>query len=390
MRYRDAIYLDYQASAPLDPDVLSAMQGSWQSDFANPHAAEHALGWRANAVIEAAANTIGAFAGVGADHVVFTSGATEANWLAIAGAAEKLGPTGRIIISAAEHKSVEAAAESSAARYGLDLVRIGVDRTGAVDIERLGAATGGRTVLVSVIAVGNEVGTINDIEEIRTIIGREALLHVDASQAPAAVDVASIMAQADLMTLSSHKVYGPKGIGVLLGAPETLKRLAPLMAGGAQQGGLRPGTVPTPLCVGFARALAKMDELRSERERISILRDRFVKALQERCGGVTMIGAASGQRHPGNACLRIEGVEAQDLLQALQPRIAASSQSACNSGSIEPSHVLVALGLSLEEARECVRFSLGRFSDLAQIEEATALIATAIAERRALTRRLAV
>lgn len=391
MRDGDTLYLDYQASTPIDPNVLVAMERSLRRDFANPHAAEHALGWRAHAEIERAAEVIGDFAGVDGDHVIFTSGATEANWLAIAGfAAGYKADIRRIVISTTEHKSVESAAEASARWYNFEVKKVGVDASGIVDPDRLRATCEEGASLVSIIAVGNEVGAINDIAAIRGALGENVLLHVDASQAPSAVDVGELLASADLVTLSSHKAYGPKGVGALLASPEVIARLAPIMPGGTQQRGLRPGTLPTSLCVGFAAALTRMSECIGERKSVAALRDRFVRELVRLSEGVSMIGPPAERRHPGNACVRFDGVDAQDLLQALQPRIAASSQSACNSGSIEPSSALLAMGMSSTEARECVRFSIGRFSDQEQILEAAQIVANAVLERRKLARRIVV
>jgi cysteine desulfurase len=387
MRLNGTIYLDYQASAPIDPVVLAAMETSWRQDFANPHAAEHSLGWAAHARIESAAAEIGATLGVGGDHIVFTSGATEANWLAIVGAVAGRGSAARrIVISAAEHKSVQNAAQHAAKRFGLGVETIGVDASGCVSAAVLQEVVAPDVALVSVIAVGNEAGAINDLAALRAAVGPEMLLHVDASQAPAAIGLGDIAQYADLVTLSSHKAYGPKGVGALVVSPDLQGHMQALMPGGSQQSGLRPGTLPTPLCVGFAAALTRMGALKDERVRIAELRDRFVASLARRCGAVSLVGASDARRHPGNACVRIEGVEAGDLLSALQPQIAASSQSACNSGTMSPSEVLLAMGLSPLAAGECVRFSLGRFTDAAQADEAADIVAGAIEGRRALPR----
>lgn len=385
MRSNGTIYLDYQASTPVDPEVLAAMEASWRRDFANPHAAEHVLGWRAHDAIAAAAEVIAGQLEVGGDHVVFTSGATEANWLAITGLAGAARGE-RIIISATEHKSVKSAAAHAAARFGASVDTVGVDAEGRLNYAQLRELAGDDVALVSVMAVGNEVGAINNLREVRAACGPETLLHVDASQAAAALDLAEIADAADIVTLSSHKAYGPKGIGALVAEPNLQAQLTPLMPGGTQQAGLRPGTLPTPLCVGFARALALTRDLSGERSRIAALRDKFVGGLQRRCGSVCLIGPPLEERHPGNACVRIEGIDATDLLSALQPRIAASTQSACNSGAMAPSETLLALGLTETEARECVRFSLGRFTDETQVEEAIEVISRTISERRKLHR----
>ena len=367
MRSGSTIYMDYQASTPLDPVVFAAMERSWREDFANPHSAEHSLGWRAAAAIEAAADTLASQFGLGGDHVIFTSGATEANWLAIRGCV--LGDAmslDRVVISAAEHKSVQSAAKATAEEANATLSTVRIDRAGKVDPQHLR----------------------DDVAELRRACGDRAILHVDASQAPASLDLHDLVPHADLITLSSHKAYGPKGIGALIVAPELRARMKPLMPGGSQQGGLRPGTVPTSLAVGFATAIARIADLRSERDEIAGLRDRFISGLNARAGSVYLVGEPSN-RHPGNACVRIEHVDASDLLSALQPKIAASTQSACTSGTMEPSEVLLAMGLSYEEAQECIRFSLGRFSDASQVDEAIEVIAQCVDERRKSHSRLA-
>ena len=389
MRSGSTIYMDYQASTPLDPVVFAAMERSWREDFANPHSAEHSLGWRAAAAIEAAADTLASQFGLGGDHVIFTSGATEANWLAIRGCV--LGHAtslDRVVISAAEHKSVQSAAKATAEEANATLSTVRIDRAGKVDPQHLRETIGGHAALVSIIAVGNETGAINDVAELRRACGDRAILHVDASQAPASLDLHDLVPHADLITLSSHKAYGPKGIGALIVAPELRARMKPLMPGGSQQGGLRPGTVPTSLAVGFATAIARIADLRSERDEIAGLRDRFISGLNARAGSVYLVGEPSN-RHPGNACVRIEHVDASDLLSALQPKIAASTQSACTSGTMEPSEVLLAMGLSYEEAQECIRFSLGRFSDASLVDEAIEVIAQCVDERRKSHSRLA-
>jgi cysteine desulfurase len=389
MRAGDTIYMDYQASTPLDPSVLAVMEEAWRQDFANPHAADHVLGWRALASIESAAESIGAHLGVGGDHVVFTSGATEANWLAIFGNVHSnRTETDRIVISAAEHKSVQTAAESVARQAGIELLILGVDPAGRVEAQQLHDAVKGRRAFVSIIAVGNEAGAISDLALLREACGEASLFHIDASQALAAVDPEALAPHADLITLSSHKLYGPKGVGALIAAPDLRGLMKPLMPGGSQQGGLRPGTVPGPLIAGFSAAMSTMAKGPEERARIAALRDRFISGLDARIGGVCLVGDRV-RRHPGNACVRVEGVDASDLLSALQPRIAASTQSACASGTLEPSPVLLAMGLPYEAARECIRFSFGRFSDASQIEEAIEVIAQAANDRRQSQSRIA-
>ncbi len=384
MRLKHTVYMDYQATTPVDAAVLAAMEASYRTEFGNPHAAEHALGWSAAAALERAATIVAEFCGASGDSLLWTSGATEANWLAILGVAAKARGR-RILISAAEHKSVFAAAEAAVDRFGCELIVLPVDADACVAEARLGAHLDENVALVSIMAVNNEVGGVNAIEALSRVVKESgALFHVDAAQAPCARSIANLADHADLITLSSHKAYGPQGVGALVVAPDLQSELVPLMAGGGQQNGLRPGTTPVALCVGFAEAIRILSaQGEDERLRVGALRDRFVAGLAQRCGGVALVGAGSEGRHPGNACVRIEGVNGADLVSALQPHVAASTQSACNSGSMDPSPVLLAIGLSSAAARECVRFSLGRFTTHDQIDEAIERVRVIVEDRRA-------
>jgi cysteine desulfurase len=379
MRTGQTIYLDYQASTPIDPVVLEAMAAAWRDDFANPQSADHVLGWRAQQSIEAAASSVGAFVGVPSDQVVFTSGATEANWLAISGVAA-MTERRRIVVSSIEHKSVLTAAQEAARRFNLALDIVDVDGEGLVGADALAQQLGDDVALVSLMAVNNEIGSINDIASLGEAVARVgAVFHVDASQAPSACDLIDIVASADLATLSSHKAYGPKGIGAVIMGAGMHDQLRPLHPG---TGSLRAGTLAPALCVGFASALERMNECGAdERHAVARLRDRLVAQLEDRTGA-QLIGPQRLRRHPGNACLGFEGLDGADLLSALQPFVAGSTQSACNSGVVEPSAVLLAIGLDRDTAQSCVRLSLGRFSDEAQIDEAADYIVAAVKARR--------
>lgn len=382
------IYLDCQASTPVDPRVVEAMALYWTDYCGNPHSTEHAFGWVADEAIEAARIQVAAAVGADADEIVFTSGATEANNMAVLGGA-RAAPQGRnkIVVTAIEHKSVLAAARALV-EEGFELTVVPVGHDGILDPERLASVVDGRTALVSVMAVNNEIGTIQPIAGIAaTCRAAGAAFHVDAAQALAflPIDVAEI--GVDLMSLSSHKAYGPKGVGALYVRRGLTPRPRPITFGGGQEGGLRPGTLPVPLCVGFGTTC---QILGSERERdvvvSSSLRDMLLKSIQNRLPDVRVNGTLS-DRHPGNLNLLIPGVEADLLLNALQPEIAASSGSACSSGIQEPSHVLRAIGLTQIEAMSSVRFGIGRFTTVEQTNLAAELICSeAISLRLAATR----
>ena len=370
---RVTIYADYQATTPVDPRVLEKMAPYWNELFGNPHSSDHVVGWRSAEAVRDAASSVGALIGADHDEIVFTSGATEANNLALLGLARRAPPERRrILVSAIEHKCVLAAARSLEEREGFTVETIPVDGEGFVDLEAL-AATLDETVLVaSVMAVNNEIGTIQDLPSIANLLrGHDVLFHCDAAQAPNAMDVRDLTLHADLISLSGHKMYGPQGIGALYIRRDTQERVEPIIYGGGQQGGLRSGTVPVPLCVGMAAAveIARSPEAVQERRRLAQLRDSFVGMLQAGPFQMATNGPVGDWRHPGNANLRFDGLSAQDILGKLQPWVAASTGAACASGIPEPSHVLRALGLSAEQADSSIRFSFGRFTTAEEIRD---------------------
>lgn len=372
MQVGDTIYLDYQAATPLDDRVLRVMQTAYATYFANPHAADHVLGWRAAAAIDAAAVQVAALFGLQADDVVFTSGASEANAMALNTAKAVASRTGRaeVLIGSADHGSIRAEADSS----GLTVRHISLDRRGAPDPNHLRAMISDGTALVSVVGVNNENGAIAELAEIATLCkSRRVLFHADLAQAPLALDIDLLHLDIPLATISAHKLYGPKGIGALLVGPGASDLVKPVIVGAGQQGGRRGGTMPTELIMGFGEAcrLVSIDG-QAERERISLLRNRFVKILEEK--QIANLVGGRENRHPGNALMHVRGQNAADLLARLQPHIAASTQSACSSGTIEPSHVLSAMGVNREAASECIRFGFGRFSDSGQVDRAAALL----------------
>ena len=383
MHTSDTIYADYQATTPTDPRVLERMAPLWREEFGNPHSVDHAVGWRAAEHVSDAAGSVAALIGADADEVVFTSGATEANNLALLGLGRRA-PVGRrrILISAIEHKCVLAAARALEDLENFTVGVIPVDEHGFVRLDVLAEMLDDSVLVASVMAVNNEVGTIQDVSRIAEMLRSHGILfHCDAAQAPCAMDIGDLATHADLVSLSAHKMYGPKGIGALFVRREHHARIEPLVYGGGQQGGLRSGTVPVPLCVGMAAAadILRFDEGAVERRHVSRLRDSFLQRLQGGAAAVTLNGPTGAKRHPGNANVRLAGLDAQDLLGALQPGIAASTGAACASGVPEPSHVLRALGLNEGEARSSVRFSFGRFTTYDEVESAGQLVLETLA-----------
>ena len=376
------IYADYQATTPVDPRVSGKMAPYWNELFGNPHSSDHVVGWRSAEAVRDAASSVGGLIGADPDEVIFTSGATEANNLALLGLARRAPPERRrILVSAIEHKCVLAAARYLEEREGFTVETIPVNGEGFVDLEALAAMADETVLVASVMAVNNEVGTIQELPRIATLLrGHDVLFHCDAAQAPCAMDVGDLALHADLISLSGHKAYGPQGIGALYVRRDIQERVEPIIYGGGQQGGLRSGTVPVPLCVGMAAAaeIVGSAEGVGERARIGRQRDSFVEAVKGSRYTVAVNGPMGYLRHPGNANLRFDGLAAQDILGALQPRVAASTGAACTSGIPEPSHVLRALGLSAEQADSSIRLSFGRFTTDAEIERAAHLIVEAL------------
>ena len=372
MKVQDTIYLDYQASTPVDDRVQQIMAAASVTHFANPHAADHALGWRAAAAIDTAAAQVGALFGLQGHDVVFTSGASEANAMAVrtAQAIPTHPQRTEVLIGVGDHGSILNEAHNSC----MDLKHIALDSHGAPDTDHLRKLIGEHTALVSVVGVNNENGAITDIEAFSSICTMHGVpLHADLAQAPLAIDLDLLALDIAMATVSAHKLYGPKGIGALLSGPGAIEFIKPVIVGAGQQGGHRGGTMPTELIMGFGEACRIVSEIgQKERSYVAAIRDRFIAILEER--QIAYLVGSHDNRHPGNALMRFPGQDAADLLARLQPRIAASTQSACSTGTIEPSHVVQAMGYDRQFASECIRFSFGRFSSDQQVDEAIATI----------------
>ena len=375
------IYADYQATTPVDSRVLEAMEPFWRGTFGNPHSGDHAMGWLADDAVQESARLVSALIGADPAEITFTSGATEANNLALLGLARRApSDRRRMLVSATEHKSVLAAAQAASDREGFSVEIVPVDSTGAVRLDELRKMIDETVLAVSLAVVNNEVGTIQDIPSVAAVLQPfDVLLHCDAAQAPSAVETLALARHADLLSLSGHKMYAPKGIGALFIRTGLRERIEPLLYGGGQQGGLRAGTVPVPLCVGMGVAadILRQDGA-AERCAIADMRDSFVEMLLQSIPRTIINGPQASARHPGNANVRFGSLDAQDLLAALQPGLAASTGAACASGVPEPSHVLSAMGLNETEASASVRFSFGRFSTSEDVAAATRLVGAAV------------
>jgi cysteine desulfurase len=372
----DLVYLDHQSSTPCDPRVLDAMLPWFTRDYGNPHSVDHVMGRTAAAAVEHARAQVAALIGAEAREIVFTSGATEANNLAIKGAvrhARRHGDGGRrrVITLASEHdcvlESVAAAAED-----GFEPCVLPVGRDGLVDPERLRDALATPTLLVSIMAVNNELGVIQDIAALAAIARTAgALFHTDAAQAGGRIplDVRGI----DLLSLSGHKLYGPKGVGALYVRRRPRVRLAALFSGGGQERGLRPGTLPAPLIVGFGAACAlAFDQRDADEARIGVLRDTLLDRLGAGIPGLRVNGSLA-QRIGGNLNLTFPAVSAARIMRAL-PWLCISTGAACSSAELAPSHVLRAIGVSDDAAARSLRLGLGRTTSHANIARAAAAL----------------
>ena len=383
MKINDTIYLDHQASTPTDPRVFEAMKPYFLTKFGNPHSSDHIYGWQSAKAVDDAAAKVAYMLGGDADEVIFTSGATESNNLALLGLAHGNADTkrNRVLVSAIEHKSVLASVKALQDQLGFKIETLPVDSDGIIILPALEEALDARVLLVSTILVNHEIGSIQPLNGISKLCAAHGtLLHCDATQSPIAMDMQQASEQADLISLSAHKIYGPKGLGALFVRRDIQNKLAPTIHGGGQQNHLRSGTMPTPLCVGMgiAAELLTGKTAQDERETLRKIRDRLIAGLENLEYPIHLNGPPLVNRHPGNANVRFEGFAAQDILGALQPSIAASTGSACTTGMPETSYILTAIGLTIAEAESSIRFSPGRYTTEEDIDEAVTLIQQAL------------
>src|SRR6056297_287018 len=375
------IYLDYQATTPTDPRVLETMLPYFAERFANPHSVEHAAGRAVEEDVEEARAKIAKVINAEAREIVFTSGATEANNMAILGAGRfrrtAPQPRNRVITLETEHKCVlESVAQLG--REGMRVDFLPVRSDGLVDIDRLAAAVSEDTALVSIMAANNEIGVRQPIAEIGALCREHGVwFHTDAAQAFGKIPLDVREQQIDLLSISGHKIYGPKGVGALYIRRRPRVRLDPLFHGGGQERGMRSGTLPAPLCIGLgvAAEIAAAD-MAKESERLQAMRDRFLARVREALPSVRVNGSME-HRLPLNLNLTFPGVDAQELLASV-PDLAFSTGSACSSAAVEPSYVLAALGLSDAEARATVRIAFGRPTTDAEADRAADRLISAV------------
>ncbi len=386
----DVIYLDYAATTPVDDAVREAMMRCLGRDgvYGNPASLMHEPGRRAAAAVATAREQVASLLGAAPREIVFTSGATEADNLAILGAARYFGDRGRhLVTSRTEHKAVlDAVARLE--RDGYEVTRLEPDPEGRISPDAVAAALRDDTLLVSIMWVNNETGVINDIEAIgQRCRERGVLFHVDAAQAAGKLPVDLARLPVDLLALTAHKFYGPKGAGALYIADRPGVQVEPLLAGGGQERGLRPGTLAVHQIVGLGAAAALAGaSLAAERERLAALRGRLEAGLQSLPD--VLVNGAGAERIPGIVNVSVAGVEGESLFAALAP-LAVASGSACNTTSGEPSYVLRALGRDDRLAAASVRFSLGRYTTADEVDEATRIFRDAVAHLRRIAAPLA-
>jgi cysteine desulfurase len=371
MRRNDQpIYLDYQATTPVDPRVLEAMMPYFTTKFGNAHSRSHSYGWEAEEGVEKARVQVAKLIGADEKEVIFTSGATESNNLAIRGVAEFYKDRrNHIVTTVTEHKCVLDTCRHLE-QQGFEVTYLPVQKNGLVDLEALRAAVTDKTVVVSIMAVNNEIGVIQPLAEIGKICREKgAFFHTDAAQAAGKIPLDVEALNVDLMSISGHKIYGPKGIGALYVRRKPRVRLVPLIVGGGQERGFRSGTLPTPLCVGLGEACEiAMKEMDSEAKRLKKLQDRMLKGLQAKLTDIIVNGDLE-HRIPGNLNISFAYVEGESLMMGIK-NLSVSSGSACTSASLEPSYVLRALGVEEEMAHTSLRIGLGRFTTEQEVDTA--------------------
>lgn len=378
------IYLDYGATTPVDPRVVSAMVPWLSEHFGNPASRSHAWGWEAEAVVEKSREQVAALIGADPREIVWTSGATESINLAIKGAAQFYKTRGKHIITLkTEHKAVLDTCRELE-RQGFEVSYLDVQADGLLEIEAFKAAIRPDTILASVLYVSNEIGVIQDIPAIGAICRERGIIfHVDAAQATGKIVINLAELPVDLMSLASHKTYGPKGIGALFVRRKPRVRLEAQMHGGGQERGMRSGTLATHQIVGMGEAyrIAK-EEMASEGERIRMLHDRLLNGLKDI--EQVFVNGNLERRVPHNLNMSFNYVEGESLIMGVKG-LAVSSGSACTSASLEPSYVLRALGRSDELAHSSLRMTIGRFTTVEEIDYAIATLKDRVAKLRELS-----
>lgn len=379
------IYLDYQSTTPCDPRVVEKMLPYFTEKFGNPHSRSHKYGWEAEEACEIAREEVARLIGASGKEIVFTSGATESNNLALQGVARFYGDQKKHIVTVVtEHKCVLDTCRHLE-REGFEITYLPVHKNGLIDLAELKSVLRPDTLVVSVMAVNNEIGVVQPVAEIgRLCRDNGTFFHTDAAQAFGKIPLDVEAMNIDMMSISGHKIYGPKGIGALYVRRRPRVRLEAMIHGGGQERGMRSGTLPTPLVVGLGEAARIASrEMTEDALRISTLSEKFMNAIADSIKDVYLNGDRE-RRWPGNINLSFAYIEGESMIMAIKD-LAVSSGSACTSASLEPSYVLRSLGVSEELAHTSIRFGIGRFTTEAEIDCAIEIVCGAIDKLRELS-----
>ena len=382
------VYLDYQSTTPIDPRVIAVITKSLQEDYGNPHSRTHSFGWKAEEVIENARNQVAEVIKADSREIFFTSGATESNNIAIKGVAKFYESQKKHIITVAtEHKCVINSCRDLE-QEGFRVTFLPVKNDGLIDITTLKEAICEDTVLISVMAINNEIGTIQPLAEIGKLCKEKNIFfHTDAAQAFGKIPLDVEALNIDLMSISAHKIYGPKGVGALYIRRKPRVRIRPLFSGGGQERGIRSGTAPTSIIAGFGEAsrIANL-EMTKDYEHIKKLSHKFFNGIMEE-KSIYLNGPAlekENERYIGNINLSFAGIEGESMIMAIKD-LAVSSGSACTSSSLEPSYVLHSLGVAEELSHTSIRFGIGRFTTEEEVDFAINLVRSKIQKLRELS-----
>jgi cysteine desulfurase len=379
------IYMDNHATTPVDPRVVEAMLPYFTEVFGNAASRSHAFGWTAEKAVEAARDQVGALIGASGKEIVWTSGATESDNLAIKGAAEFNKDRGNHIITAqTEHKAVLDTCKRLE-KEGFDVTYLPVEQDGRVSPAAVKAAMTDKTILVSIMLANNEIGTVNPVEEIGAVVKeRGALFHIDAVQGVGKIPFDVNKARADLVSISAHKMYGPKGVGALYVRRKPRVRITAQIDGGGHERGMRSGTLNVPAIVGFGKAAELCQaEMATEAKRLLALRERLREGIQSQVTD-TFVNGSLEHRLPGNLNISFAYVEGEAMLMGLKD-VAVSSGSACTSASLEPSYVLRSLGVAEEMAHTSIRFGLGRFNTEEEVDHVVQTVVGKVKKLRELS-----
>ena len=385
MNNTNNIYLDYQATTPVDKRVIDKMLPYFSEVYGNPHSRNHSFGWEAEQAVEVARENVANIIGANPKEIIFTSGATESNNLAIKGLADFYGDKkNHIITCVTEHKCVLESCRLLSER-GFEVTYLKVNKDGLIDLKDLESKINEKTLLVSIMGVHNEIGVIQPLKEIGDICRKNSVFfHTDCAQAIGKIKINVDEMNIDLLSISGHKIYAPKGVGALYVRRKPRVRISAMMSGGGQERGMRSGTLSPALCVGLGEACKICaDEIDEESKRITKLKNILLEGIQGECDDIFINGSET-DRVPGNINLSFAYVEGESLMMGIK-NLAVSSGSACTSASLEPSYVLKALGVSEELAHTSLRIGIGRYTSEKDIRDAVKVIVNEVKRLRSLS-----